>query len=80
MHDRAASRFRCTAYADGTGAVSAEGEFVLARSHWDEVRKKASFERVGNPPSALGYIAFDGETLYLVDSMVLVPGGVISYR
>lgn len=64
---------------DYAGAVWAEGEFVLGRSHWDGARKEASFEPLGSRPSALVYTAFDGETIYLAGSMVLIPDGWINY-
>jgi hypothetical protein len=74
-----AYRYRCTAYDDYAGAASAEGDFVLGRSHWDGARKEASFEPLGSRPFALVYTAFDGETIYLAGSLVLVPDGWISY-
>jgi hypothetical protein len=59
--------------------VWAEGDFVFGRSHWDQARRKASFEPLDGPPSAFEYDAFDGETIYLAESLVLIPDGWINY-
>ncbi len=74
--DGTTNRYRCTAYDDYAGSVAAEGEFVLARSHWDGPQKKASFAPLSSRPE---YDAFDGETIYLAGSLVLIPDGWINY-
>jgi hypothetical protein len=73
------NRYRCTAYHDYAGSVTAEGEFVLCRLHWDGSQKKASFEPASSRVAEFGYDAFDGETIYLAESLALIADGWINY-
>ena len=77
--ERTANRYRCTAYDDYAGSVTAEGEFILGRSHWDGAQNKASFGPLSSRPAEFEYDGFDGETIYLAESLVLIPDGWINY-
>lgn len=77
--ERTPNRYRCTAYEDHAGSVWAEGEYVLRSVHWQEAKKKALFEPVGQPPSVLQYSAFDGHIIHLVQPLVLIPDGWIKH-
>ena len=73
------TRYRCTTYNEDTGAVWAQGEYVIRSTHWDKGAKKALYEPVNKTPASLQYTSFDGEIIRLAQQLVLVPDGRINH-
>lgn len=62
--------YDCATY-DQAGRPWAEGTFVLRRVRWDRAAGRAAYAPARRP-DALRYSAFDGETIHLLDSLVLI--------
>lgn len=73
VKDAAAFTYACTTYDDGVGEVWKRGVFALKRSEWDEAKQAPLFHDVTAAPAPLPYEGFDGEVIFLADSLVLVP-------
>ncbi|MEO8444882.1 MAG: hypothetical protein ABI567_07760 [Gammaproteobacteria bacterium] len=74
----AALRFTCRAYFETTGAVIAEGPYVLRQRTWNqtELRSEYTEPAVATLPA---YEGFDGRWITLKDNAVLLPDGVITF-
>lgn len=66
-------RFHCTVYFDSTGERWVEGDFLLRRAIWNPQRHRADYSRPVEFPSSLHFSSFDGATIFLQDSLVLIP-------
>jgi len=64
-------------YNEDTGKISAEGEYVLRSSGSDQGKRGMVSPTSQSLP--LEYTGFDGRTIYLEDSLVLVPDGWIDF-
>jgi hypothetical protein len=71
-------RFSCVTFNDA-GYVWARGEYLIRTANWDSQRKAPSYSRLQQSPGQLVFSGFDGRVIYLQNSMVLLPDGVIDY-
>ena len=71
-------RFACRAYFETTGAVIAEGQYLLRHRSWNQQQLRSEYTEPlhGTLPE---FDAFDGRWITLKDDAVLLPDGVISY-
>ncbi|MEO8224054.1 MAG: hypothetical protein ABI661_04560 [Gammaproteobacteria bacterium] len=74
----ASLRFSCRAYFETTGAIIAEGPYVLRQRSWNQeaLRSEYTEPAVATLPA---YEAFDGRWITLKDNAVLLPDGVITF-
>ena len=66
-------RYHCAVYFDSTGERWAEGEYVLRRATWNPQKHRADYASLTEFPADLHFSAFDGTTIFLQDSLVLIP-------
>ena len=66
-------RYHCEVYFDSTGERWVKGEYVLRRARWNETTRRADYFKAPHYPSELHFSAFDGTTIFLQDSLVLIP-------
>jgi hypothetical protein len=66
-------RYACRIFFDSTGDLWADGDYVLRRVDWDSSRRQAIYSRAPNVPEKLELQGFDGELIFLRDSLVLAP-------
>jgi hypothetical protein len=65
--------YACKIFFDSTGDLWADGDYVLRRTVWDSKLREARFYPVASPPEKIDFGGFNGELLFLQDSLVLAP-------
>lgn len=70
--------YDCTIYNDFTGDIGSQGRFILRGYTWNEEKKRATYHVV-EPLKELSFRFYDGEKIYLNESRILLPDGVIDY-
>jgi len=63
--------YSCTVYNENDGSVEKSGEFKLESEYWDDSKNTVVVQDVRSP--TLAYGSYDGETIQLVNTLVLVP-------
>jgi hypothetical protein len=69
----------CKVFNDHSGELWASGEFVIRESSWDAQKGKSTFLPLKEKPDLIEFSAFDGKNIYLKNSLVLLPDGLIDY-
>lgn len=70
--DEARLSYFCTVYDDSVGDEWAKGDYTLVRSRWVEAEKRAAHDPLEAPPAKLTFTGFDGETIFLEGSLVMI--------
>lgn len=70
--------FTCRAYFETTGAIIAEGQYVLRKRSWNQAQLRSEYTEpaVAELPE---YEAFDGRWITLKGDAVLLPDGLITF-
>ena len=71
-------RYSCRAYFENTGAVIAEGQYLLRHRSWNQQQLRSEYTEPA-PGDLPEFDAFDGRWITLKNDAVLLPDGVISY-
>jgi hypothetical protein len=78
-YDSSQFRYKCNIYNDYTGDLTATGDFILRKYEWNNNLKEFSYSLLGKELDSLKFSGYDGVSIFLDTSIVLLPDGWIVY-
>lgn len=73
QHDQQKDEYCCQVFNESTGEILANGQYTLRKSIWHSDQQKATYHIVQPIPQELDYSGFDGNLIFLKNSLVMVP-------
>lgn len=72
------NQYNCIIFKETTGEIYAQGRFVLRSYIWNEEKKRADYD-AADPIKELHFRSYDGKNIFLENSLILLPDGVVDY-
>lgn len=69
----------CVTYFDHDGSVWSEGQYFFKKSSWNKEKEEPVYSAPAVGFKSLTYTGYDGEFIYLSDSHVLIPDGIVVF-